>query len=154
VKNNDLTAKAIEEKMKIYCSYQDRCHKEVLEKLKKFNIDFQEKNEIISNLISENFLNESRFSKNFARGKFRIKNWGKIKITNELKFRNISTYNISLALKEISDEDYLKKLDYIFKKKLSNLYNLKNDTKKKKIFSYLKYRGWEKNLIFEKINEI
>ena len=151
---NDLTNKEIENKIKIYCSYQDRCHKDVVLKLKDFNIDNKGKNEIISNLIKENYLNESRFCKSFARGKFRIKNWGRIKIKNELKLRDISSYNISIALKEIDDKDYIEKLDSIFKKKLSSLGNINVNIKRKKIFSFLKYRGWENNLIFEKINEI
>ena len=151
---NDLTNKEIENKIKIYCSYQDRCHKDVVLKLKDFNIDNKGKNEIISNLIEENYLNESRFCKSFARGKFRIKNWGRIKIKNELKLRDISSYNISIALKEIDDKDYIEKLDSIFKKKLSSLGNINVNIKRKKIFSFLKYRGWENNLIFEKINEI
>ena len=151
---NDLTNKEIENKIKIYCSYQDRCHKDVVLKLKDFNIDNKGKNEIISNLIKENYLNESRFCKSFARGKFRIKNWGRIKIKNELNLRNISSYNISLALKEIDDKDYIEKLDSIFKKKLSSLGNINVNIKRKKIFSFLKYRGWENNLIFDKINEI
>ena len=151
---NDFTNKEIENKIKIYCSYQDRCHKDVVLKLKDFNIDNNGKNEIISNLIKENYLNESRYCKSFARGKFRIKNWGRIKIKNELKLKDISSYNISLALKEIDDKDYIEKLDSIFKKKLSSLGNINVNIKRKKIFSFLKYRGWENNLIFDKINEI
>lgn len=152
--NNDLTLKEIEGKLQYYCSYQDRCHKEVTEKLKKFNVKQHESNQIISNLINDNYLNESRFSESFVRGKFKIKNWGKIRIISELKRRNISPYNITLGLKEVEDQDYLNKFEEIFKKKLSSLNNLSSDLKKKKIISYLQYRGWESNLIYSKINEI
>ena len=152
--NNDLTLKEIEGKLQYYCSYQDRCHKEVTEKLKKFNVKQHESNQIISNLINDNYLNESRFSESFVRGKFKIKNWGKIRIISELKRRNISPYNITLGLKEVEDQDYLNKFEKIFKKKLSSLNNLSSDVKKKKIISYLQYRGWESNLIYSKINEI
>ncbi len=152
--NNDLTLKEIEGKLQYYCSYQDRCHKEVTEKLKTFNVKQHESNQIISNLINDNYLNESRFSESFVRGKFKIKNWGKIRIINELKRRNISTYNINLGLKEVEDQDYLNKFEEIFKKKLSSLGNLSSDIKKKKIISYLQYKGWENNLIYSKINEI
>ena len=152
--NNDLTLKEIEGKLQYYCSYQDRCHKEVTEKLKKFNVKQHESNQIISNLINDNYLNESRFSESFVRGKFKIKNWGKIRIISELKRRNISPYNITLGLKEVEDQDYLNNFEEIFKKKLSSLSNLSSDLKKKKIISYLQYRGWESNLIYSKINEI
>ena len=152
--NKDLTTKQIESKLQYYCSYQDRCHKEVIEKLKTFDIKSNESNEIISNLIKDNYLNESRFSENFVRGKFKIKNWGKVRIIRELKQRNISTYNINLGLKEIDNQEYQKKFDEIFKNKLSSLGNLNKIIKKKKIISYLLYRGWESNLIYLKINEI
>jgi regulatory protein len=152
--NKDLTTKQIESKLQYYCSYQDRCHKEVIEKLKTFDIKSNESNEIISNLIKDNYLNESRFSENFVRGKFKIKNWGKVRIVRELKQRNISIYNINLGLKEIDNQEYQKKFDEIFKNKLSSLGNLNKIIKKKKIISYLLYRGWESNLIYLKINEI
>jgi regulatory protein len=150
----DFTNSEIESKLQRYCSYQERCHKEVFEKLKTFNIKYHEINQIISNLISDNYLNESRFAQSFVRGKFNIKNWGKIRITNELKKRNISSYNIKLGLKELDEQDYLNKFEAIFKKKMSSLKGLSIQTKKKKIVSYLLYRGWENHLIFTKINEI
>ena len=154
MRNQDLTVKEIEGKLQYYCSYQDRCHKEVKAKLKSFKISSEELNEIVSNLIKGNYLNESRFSKSFVRGKFNIKNWGKVRIVNELKLRNISIYNINLGLKEIDDQDYINKLEDIFNKKLSSLSNLNSNLKKKKIISYLLYRGWESNLIYSKVNEI
>ena len=154
MRNQDLTFKEIEGKLQYYCSYQDRCHKEVKAKLKSFKISSDELNEIVSNLIKDNYLNESRFSKSFVRGKFNIKNWGKVRIVNELKLRNISIYNINLGLKEIDDQDYINKLEDIFNKKLSSLSNLNSNLKKKKIISYLLYRGWESNLIYSKVNEI
>ena len=154
MRNQDLTVKEIEGKLQYYCSYQDRCHKEVKAKLKSFKISSDELNEIVSNLIKDNYLNESRFSKSFVRGKFNIKNWGKVRIVNELKLRNISIYNINLGLKEIDDQDYINKLEDIFNKKLSSLRNLNSNLKKKKIISYLLYRGWESNLIYSKANEI
>jgi len=151
---NDLTIKEIEGKLQYYCSYQDRCHKEVIQKLRTFRIDSHQSQEIISSLIKENYLNETRFSKSFVRGKFNIKNWGKVRIINELKQRNISPYNITNGLKEIEEGDYLNKLEEVFNKKLSSLENLSTTLKKKKMISYLLYRGWESNLIYSKTNEI
>ena len=148
---NDLTNKEIENKIKIYCSYQDRCHKDVVLKLKDFNIDNKGKNEIISNLIKENYLNESRFCKSFARGKFRIKNWGKIRLIRELKIREISDWNIKNALKEISDEEYLDCCKILVKKFWISNRNTPLVIKKKKVWSALNYRGWETELIMENI---
>jgi regulatory protein len=112
------------------------------------------KEQIIFNLINENYLNETRFCKSFVRGKFKIKNWGKRKIIIELKSRKISSYNINEGLKEINEIDYLNKLENLFNKKLASLDHLSLINKKKKILSFLLYRGWETNLIYEKINQI
>ena len=154
MKNENFTINEIEQKLKRYCSYQDRCHNEVEKKLKEFDLIEEAKNKILFNLINENYLNESRFSENFVRGKFKIKNWGKIKIVQELKSRNISDLNIKRGLMEIDEVEYKNKLENIFNKKLSSLGNQSVINKKKKIFSYLSYRGWETNLIYEKINQI
>jgi regulatory protein len=154
MKNENFTINEIEQKLKRYCSYQDRCHSEVEKKLKEFDLIEEAKNKILFNLINENYLNESRFSENFVRGKFKIKNWGKIKIVQELKSRNISDINIKRGLMEIDEVEYKNKLENIFNKKLSSLGNQSVINKKKKIFSYLSYRGWETNLIYEKINKI
>lgn len=154
MKSGNFTVDEIEFKLKQYCSYQDRCHNEVEKKLKSFDVISEVKEQIIFNLINENYLNETRFCKSFVRGKFKIKNWGKRKITIELKSRKISSYNINEGLKEINEIDYLNKLENLFNKKLASLGHLSLINKKKKILSFLLYRGWETNLIYEKINQI
>ncbi|MDA7731333.1 RecX family transcriptional regulator [Flavobacteriaceae bacterium] len=154
MKSGNFTVNEIEFKLKQYCSYQDRCHNEVEQKLKTFDVISEVKEQIISNLISENYLNETRFCKSFVRGKFKIKNWGKRKITLELKSRKVSNYNLKEGLKEINEIDYLDKLENLFNKKLASLDHLSLINKKKKILSFLLYRGWEANLIYEKINQI
>ena len=154
MKSENFTIKEIEFKLKHYCSYQDRCHNEVENKLSKFNLISQAKDQILFNLINEDYLNETRFCKSFVRGKFKIKNWGKRRIIQELKSRKISEFNIKKGLSEINEIEYLEKFENLFNKKLSSLENLNRIDKKKKIFSYLQYRGWETNLIYEKINQI
>ena len=154
MKSGNFTVNEIEFKLKQYCSYQDRCHNEVEKKLKTFDVISEVKEQIISNLISENYLNETRFCKSFVRGKFKIKNWGKRKITLELKSRKVSNYNLKEGLKEINEIDYLDKLENIFNKKFASLDHLSLINKKKKILSFLLYRGWETNLIYEKLNQI
>ena len=154
MKSENFTIKEIEFKLKQYCSYQDRCHSEVENKLSNFNLISEAKDQILFNLINEDYLNETRFCKSFVRGKFKIKNWGKIRIIQELKFRKISEFNIKKGLSEINEIDYQEKFENLFNKKLSSLENLNSIDKKKKIFSYLQYRGWETNLIYEKINQI
>ena len=154
MKSENFTIKEIEFKLKQYCSYQDRCHSEVENKLSNFNLISEAKDQILFNLINEDYLNETRFCKSFVRGKFKIKNWGKRRIVQELKSRKISEFNIKKGLSEINEFDYQEKFENLFNKKLSSLENLNSIDKKKKIFSYLQYRGWETNLIYEKINQI
>lgn len=141
-------------KLEGYCTYQDRCHKEVVQKLKEMGMIPIAIDTIVSHLINENYLNEERFAKSFARGKFKIKKWGKNRIVNELKFRDISRYNIQTALKEIDGQEYFTTLDNLAKKRLAQINERNIQKRKRKLVDYLLYRGWESHLVYEKTNEL
>ena len=135
-----------------YCAYQERCHKEVKAKLKDMRMIPEAIDKITVALIQDNYLNEERFAKAFVRGKFRIKKWGKNRIIRELKYREISKYAIDIALKEIDDLEYATVLDQLVKKRVEQVKETNIYKKKKKVADYLLYRGWESNLIYEKLN--
>jgi len=109
---------------------------------------------IIVKLIEDNFLNETRFACSFARGKHRIKHWGKIRITNELKARQISSANINLALKEISTEEYFEAFENLADRCWNNLSESNALQKRKKFCDYMLRRGYESNLVYEKVKEL
>ena len=143
-----------QKKLESYCVYQDRCYKEVINKLQEMHMIPIAIDEIITKLVANNFLNEERFAKSYARGKFNIKHWGKNRIVRELKFRNISAYNIKTALQEINEVDYLEKLHVLATTKMASVTEVNVFKKRKKIADYLLYRGWESHLIFDKLAEI
>ena len=109
---------------------------------------------IIVHLIEHNFLNEERFSKSFARGKFRIKKWGKQRIIRELKFKDISAYNIKTALKEIDEKEYINTFNELAQKRFDAINESNIQKQRKKLADYLLYRGWESTMIYAKINEL
>ena len=145
---------SIKKKVEFYCAYQERCRMEVSQKLKKLKIYGDSIEEYIAHLINNDFLNEKRFAESYVRGKFNNNDWGKIRIIRELESRNISQVNIENALTEINPEDYLKKVKVLSKK----IINENNDKPKEKIiekiYSILEYKGWEKELIYEEINNL
>ena len=108
----------------------------------------------IVHLIENNFLNEERFACCFARGKFRIKNWGKIRIINELKSRNISQYNVNQALKEIEENDYITTFNSLSETIWSSIIEKNKLKKRKKFCDYLFRKGFESHLIYEKVKEL
>lgn len=134
-----------------YCAYQERCHKEVEQKLYDLKMIPQAKEKILLHLMQHNFLNEERYAKSFVRGKFSIKKWGRIKITNELKFKNISAYNIKTGLKEIDDADYLKTLQQLAEKKLPLIKEPNSFKKRNKLSTFLISKGFESSLVFETV---
>ncbi len=140
-------------KLENYCAYQERCHKEVKSKLKEMRMIPEVIDNILVYLIQNNYLNEERFAKAYVRGKFRIKKWGKNRLVRELRFREISRYNIDTALKEIDLDDYYNTLDELVNKRISQVKENNLYKKKKKVADYLLYRGWESHLIYEKLNE-
>lgn len=153
-KKSVLTVDEVKRKLERFCVYQDRCHKEVEEKLRVFHLIPEARELILLHLLEHNFLNEERFARSFARGKFRIKNWGKVRITRELKLRDISVYNIKQALSEIDEEEYFSKLNSLAERKFSSINESNSFKKRKKVFDYLNYRGYEISLINEVLNEL
>lgn len=141
-------------RLEAYCAYQERCHKEVIDKLKGFGMLPQIIDHIMAHLIEENFLNEERFAKSFARGKFRTKKWGKTRIIMELKRRNISKFNIQSALKEIPEQEYLETLHQLAQKRTREIKETHPLKRRRKLADYLLYRGWESDLVYQKIKEL
>lgn len=142
-------------KIKQYCAYQERCHSEVREKLYSFGLHQDEVEEIISGLITENYLNEERFAIHFAGGKFRMKQWGKIKIKQALKYKQVSDYCIRKALKEIDSTEYEKTFQKLVQQKVKSLKGEKNIfIKKRKLQDFLLQKGFETNMIREATNNV
>lgn len=141
-------------KMGRFCAYQDRCHQEVRQKLREMRMIPEAIDHIIGYLIEHDFLNEQRFADSFTRGKFRMKHWGKERIVRELKQRDISPYVIRKALREIPDQEYEPALDHLARKRLAALSGFGKMEQKRKLASYLLYRGWETQLVYDKIREL
>ena len=145
--------KLILEKIKSYCQYQERCTKEVRKKLYNLKTSTESSEKIISFLTNNDFLNDERFVKFFIQGKLRIKKWGKIKLKYELKSRGVNYKLVDTYLKNISDDEY----DSYFEEFSSNKIKfLKGtlDQKKRSFINYFTYRGWENELIYQKLRDI
>jgi len=149
------TVEEAKRKLEAYCAYQDRCHQEVNRKLREMRMIPEAIDVIIGHLIEHRFLDETRFAQAFVRGKFRNKSWGKVRLVRELKQRQISAYNIKIALKEIEEEEYFEVFHALSRKRIQQLSTETNlQKKRKKLADYLAYRGWEMQLIYEQTREL
>lgn len=142
------------QKLRHYCGYQERCHQEVTEKLYSLGIRKIDQGEIIATLINEGYLNEERFAIAFAGGKFRVNNWGRVKIKYALKQKQVSDYCIKKALKEIGERDYLDLLQKLTEEKYASLKSGQYLVRKKKTMDYLVQRGFEPGLVEASINKV
>lgn len=137
-------------KLKNYCTYQERCQNEVYQKLFEFRLNEEEKGEIIVELIQENYLNEERFTRLYIRSKFYQKSWGKFKIKYELKRKQVPEKLIISCMNEIDNQDYITTLRSLFNKKYDSLKDRLHTTKINKTIVYLQTKGYE----FEEISKI
>lgn len=149
-----FTVNEAKKKMEHYCAYQERCHKEVRQKLRDMHMIPEAIDVVIGHLLEHNFLNEERFAKTFVRGKFKIKKWGRRRLVQELKQKDISKYTINLALNTIGNDEYIDTFNVLAEKKLNSIKESNILKKKKKLADYLLYRGWEPHLVFDKVNEL
>ncbi len=141
-------------KLEHYCSYQERCHQEVIQKMFDLKIPYDQKDDIMVHLIEYNFLNEERFAQAYARGKHKIKKWGRIRIKQELEYRKISTYNIKTALKEIDSEAYFTTFEALAEHQWEISRENHFLKKKKKVGDFLFRKGYEKELIYDFLNRM
>jgi regulatory protein len=142
-------------KIKQYCAYQERCHMEVREKLYSFGLHKNEVDEIISTLITENYLNEERFAVHFAGGKFRMKQWGKIKIRQALKNKQVSEYCSRKALKEIDNNEYRQAFFKLAEQKLKTLKTEKNIfIKKRELQDFFLQKRYEREMIKDAVKNM
>jgi regulatory protein len=141
-------------KLEQYCAYQERCHQEVRQKLEGMSMIPEAIDVIIVHLLEHNFLNEERFAKTFVRGKFRIKAWGRRRLTFELKKKDVSKVNINQALAEIEITEYNEVFTDLAEKKANSIKETNVFKKRKKFIDYFLYRGWESHLVYEKAYEL
>lgn len=137
-----------------YCAYQERSHFDVRKKLEEWKLEPEEIDEILAELILENFLNESRFAEAFVRGRFRIKNWGKNKIRKYLEAKDVSSACINEALAEIDEDEYFQVLQKEIDKKVRLTSQQFSFQGKGKIANYLIQKGWESHLVWSAINDL
>jgi len=130
-------------KMEAYCAYQERCHYDVRQKLWEFKLDTNEQEQLVTALIQSGFLNEERFVRAFVRGKARIKKWGKVRITSELKARNIPSSLIQIGLTEIADGDWDEQLTLLADKLWEKAQKGTEWQRKKAFFDPLLRKGYD-----------
>lgn len=155
---SDSTFSFLEAKSKLeaLCAYQERCQFEIDQKLISWKIPEDQRNQLIADLILNNFIDEQRFAEAFVSGKFRIKRWGRIKITSYLKQKHISIYSIKKGLEEINPDEYWETLVFLASKKKIELDRKIADSweNKNKVFRFLQSKGYESDLISDAIKEV
>lgn len=153
-KRKKLTPQQALQKIYNYCAYQERSHKEVRNKLYSYGLWGSEVEDLLTRLITEDFLNEERFAKSYAGGKFRVKKWGKLKIERELEAHGLTPRCIKIGLKEIDESDYQATLAAIIEKKWVVLDESNLFKKKDKAARYAIMKGFEPNLVWQAIKSL
>ena len=140
-------------KLHRYCAYQERSHQEARNKLFELGLYASEVDEVLSQLITDGFLNEERFAKAFAGGRFRMKKWGRLKIVNELEAKGLTRNCIKAGLKEIDETDYHKTLADLLEKKSEQLAEPNEFVRRDKLSKYAIQKGFEPELVWTLLKE-
>jgi regulatory protein len=154
VKNTNQLSSDAKQKIYKYCAYQERTHVEVRNKLYEYGLGSDAVDGLLTQLIGEGYLNEERFAKTFAGGKFRIKSWGRIKITHALEAKGLTRNCIALGLKEINEADYVETLQTLLRKKAAGVQTDDDFVTRDKIAKYAIQKGFEPELVWRCIKEM
>lgn len=149
-----LTPAEAKGKIQRYCAYQERSHHEVRNKLFEYGLYSNDVDQLLTDLITDGFLNEERYAKAFVGGKFRMKKWGRIKIVNALEAQGLSQNCIKIGLKEIDADDYLTTLNFILEKKGGEIDEENIFAKRDKISKYAIQKGYEPELVWKTLKEL
>jgi regulatory protein len=149
-----LTPQQAKQKIEQYCAYQERSHQEVRDKLYGLGLHRNDVDEIITNLITDGFLNEERFAKAFAGGKFRMKKWGRIKISHALEAKGVSKNCIRIGLREIDDTNYIATLRALLKDKCNSQQENNVFVLRDRLSKYAIQKGYEPELVWNQIREL
>lgn len=154
--NSDLMKQEAFKKMRSYCIYQRRSHKEVKEKLYALGLWRKDVEEVLSQLIEEQYINEEKFANNYAAERFRRNNWGRMKIQQQLKQRQISEACINAAMKKIDEESYMNNLHSDARQRWDSIKGIGCNlfVKMRKTSDYLLQKGYESKLVYEAIQKI
>ncbi len=152
--NEKISVSEAQTKIEYYCSYQERCHQEVVEKLRQLGQTSADIDTLLVHLIDQNYLNEERFARSFVRGKHRIKGWGRHRIVNELKGRHITQYVLQAALQELDPEEYETAFHRIAESHWEHLHEANMLRKRKKFCDYMVRKGWESDWVYEKVKAL
>lgn len=152
--NKPFTKEQAIQKIKHYCSYQERSHYEVKEKLFSYGLFKKSVEEIIALLIEEDYLNEERFAKCYVSGKYKMNHWGRIKIEQGLKQRQVSTYNIRIAMKQIDEESYHQTLHKLAQQKWDRLKGEQYIRRQAKTIDYLLQKGFEPSVVYSAVKAL
>jgi regulatory protein len=153
IKKSNLSPKEALAKIQSYCAYQERSHKEVKNKLFEYGLHTSEVDELLSKLIVDGFLNEERFAKAFAGGKFRIKKWGRLKIKQELELLGLTNRCIASGMKEIDSADYTKTLKLLIRKKASLTTDSNLFKKRNLVARFAIGKGYEAEMVWEMVKD-
>ena len=148
-----LTREQAIQKLRQYCGYQERSHNDVRERLFNLGVTMSWHDEIIATLVTDNYLNEERFAIQFAGGKFRINQWGREKIKQELKRKQVSDFCLKKALNQIDDNEYSAVLQRLADKKYESLEKEEEAVRKQKTINYLLQKGYEADLVFKLVRK-
>ena len=141
-------------KIRRYCAYQERSHLEVRTKLYSYGLRRSDVEEITVDLITEGYLNEERFAKAFAGGKFRMKKWGRVKIAHALELKGVSANCVKIGLKEIDDESYIATLRGLLMEKLKTLESPNSFIARDKLSTYAIGKGYESDLVWKEVRDL
>lgn len=146
--------KIVNEKIRNYCAIMDRCQHQVFQKLQKYGVSDHHSHDILIELIQQDFLNEERFAKSYSSGRFKIKKWGKRKISYQLSLLKVSKECINSGLLEIDDEEYSETLNSLAEQKYLALKDKNLFVRKRKVANYLVSKGYESELVWNKISSL
>ena len=143
----------VRNKAEAYCSSVERCVSEVEAKLEQWGADNGIKERVIEHLIKEKYIDQQRYCAAFVRDKYRFNQWGRMKIVQALRMKQLPSEDIEAGLEEIDEEEYSNVLKSLLAQKARGLKAGSDYERNSKLIRFAVSRGFAMDEVLRYIRQ-
>lgn len=147
-----MTEQEVLVKLTALCAGSEHCSYEMLEKMRKWDIDEETQARVMAYLTKEKYVDDERYCRFFVKDKIRFNKWGRRKVEQALYMKRIPTEISGPILDEVPDGDYMSILRPLLKSKEKSVKAKSEYEKNMKLIKFAMGRGFTFDIIKQCLN--
>ena len=135
------------------CSRSEECSPDLRKKITEMGGDQDMADRILQRLQEEKYQDDERYVRAYVRDKFRLNQWGRVKMRYYLKMKGLKDPIIEKGFGEIDEDQYVSLLKKTMKDKAKTIKKKEKYEKMAQVIRFAQGRGFEPELIHRYLQE-